>query len=166
MLQPDSGLLLREKSGIVTLPVGTWGSQGAVGFFEKYASVMSLFFRFSCWVAAETEKALTCSSSRLTSVSHTHTPVPWQDCQSHSDTSNKCLGLSPLFKNLPCKVQVKRWWIISFPKNHLNPTPTAHEQQHGRDCHKCTEHPFHSWDSLAPPSLHTLHTSHQETSKK
>lgn len=71
MLQPGNGLLPREKSAIVTLPLGTSGSQGAVRFFEKYASVMSLFLRLSCWIT-EIEKALRCSSSLLTSHTHTH----------------------------------------------------------------------------------------------
>lgn len=29
----------------------------------------------------------------------------------------------------------------------------GHEQQHGNDCHRRTEHPFNSRDFLGPPSM-------------
>lgn len=81
MLQPDSGPLPREISAIVTLPLGTCGPWGVIRFFEKYASVMSLLLRFSCWVTeAENPR---CSSSLLTS--HTHT------CQCHGKTLSSTL---------------------------------------------------------------------------
>lgn len=167
MLQPDSGLLLREKSGIVTLPVGTCGSQGAVGFFEKYASVMSLLFRFSCWVAAETEKALMCSSSQLTSVSHTHTHQCHGKTVSPTLTPVTNVWVYPhYFRTYLARCKSKGDELSAF----LRTTLILHQQLMNSSMEETVTNALNTHFIAETPWLphHCTHgyTSHQETSKK